>query len=787
MLWLLGLAALTLIPPPGSAAELDLTAAERAFIARHPDVVLGTDESWMPYVVKQADGRLTGHDVELIARINALTGLRLRLKVGVWRDLIEQARRREIDGLSAGGIHPEREVFLNFSDIYFSINKMLLVRSDNPGRILTPEDLAGKTIAIHRGNLVDEKIARRFTDSTILPTETVEAMLAAVVSGEADATFGNGATLFVADRIGLPYLRIAFPLPDKLELAFGIRKDWPELVSILNKALAAIPAVERTQLRNKWFVGSEVASSEGVVRTLALSTEERTYLNAKQELRFCIDPQWMPIEGVDAQGQYQGIASDYLQLVAEKLAIPLRRHPTRDWRETLEAAQNGQCDLLPAAMRTEARAAYLDFTRPYLELPLVVATGREPLYIDNLKQLGTAPVGVLADSAIGDILQRAYPDARLTRVADLGQGLRQVADNRLIAMVDLLPTIGYEILNRKMLGVTITGTLEQRMALAMAVRKGDTRLLAMVQRALDSIPEGQRVLLANRWLRVRSEQTRDYGPLVEVGLAAIALILMLGVWQRRRIRRSERARARAEREAQARREYLAHVSHEVRTPINAILGLSQLLAQSELNPQQRRWSDRLQVTVDHLLDTFNAVLEYSFTDSHVIQLDRQAFRLGDVIDRIEAQFAHKASERGLALHIHCRIDRECRLEGDLVRLLQVIGNLLDNALKFTDEGQVSLTLEQPAGPTGPLGLIVEDTGIGIPADQQEAIFQPFTRIRSTDQAVRAGHGLGLAITRQLVQAMGGTLSLQSEPGGGSRFECRLPLIASIGDETLGAE
>lgn len=100
---------------------------------------------------------------------------------------------------------------------------------------------------------------------------------------------------------------------------------------------------------------------------------------------------------------------------------------------------------------------------------------------------------------------------------------------------------------------------------------------------------------------------------------------------------------------------------------------------------------------------------------------------------------------------------------------------------------MSLTLEQPADSTGPLGLIVEDTGIGIPADQQEVIFQPFTRIRSTGQAVRAGHGLGLAITRQLVQAMGGTLSLQSAPGRGSRFECQLPLVSSISDETLGAE
>lgn len=582
-------------------------------------------------------------------------------------------------------------------------------------------------------------------------------------------------------------MRIAFPLPDKLELAFGIRKDWPELVSILNKALAAIPTVERTQLRNKWFMGSEIASETGVVRTLALSSEERAYLNTKKVLRFCIDPNWMPIEGVDADGQYQGIASEYLHLVAEKLGVGIERHPTQDWPDTLAAAQNGACDLLPAATHTEARAAYLDFTRPYLDLPLVVATGREPLYIDNLIQLGDAPIGVVSAYATKDILHRAYPDANLIQVTDLGSALRQVADNRLTAVVDLLPTIGYEILNRNMLDVTITGTLEHRMELAIAVRKGDALLLAMLQRALDSIPEGQRVLLANRWLRVRSETKPEYGPLALAGLAAITLILGLWLWQRKRVRSSEQARAKAEREARERREYLAHVSHEVRTPISAILGLTQLLGQSDLNPQQRKWSDRLQVTVEHLLETFNAVLEYSLTDTHVLQLDRQPFRVSALLERIEAQFAHKAKARGLTFHIHCRIDQERLLEGDMVRILQVVGNLLDNALKFTDRGQVSLTLDDAGNPGRSLKVIVEDTGIGIPTDQQDAVFRPFVRIKPTDHPSRAGHGLGLAITRQLVQAMGGTLSLQSAPGHGSRFECLLPVLPSVQNHPLGAK
>jgi signal transduction histidine kinase len=466
------------------------------------------------------------------------------------------------------------------------------------------------------------------------------------------------------------------------------------------------------------------------------------------------------------------LTGQYLHWVSDKLGIPVSRHPTADWRETLAAAQAGQCDLLPAVMRTEARAAYLDFTRPYLDLPLVVATaGADPLYIDDLHQLDGKPIGVVAGYATHDLLKQAYPHAKLVAVRDLDRGLRQVSNRQLSALVDLLPTIGYALLAQGSMAVKITGTLPQQMAFSMAVRKGDTRLLAMLQRALDSLPASQRVLLSKRWLKVRSEQTTDYGLLVQSALAMALLLVVLWSWQRHRLRRLDQARAKAEREAHTRREYLAHVSHELRTPINAILGLSQLLGTSALNPQQRQWNERLQVTVDHLLETFNAVLEYSLTDAHVLQLDPQPFQLGELRTRIEAQFCDKAASRGLALRMACAADPESWLEGDVVRLLQVIGNLVDNALKFTTQGRVTLTLE-PVGDQ--LRMVVEDTGIGIPAAQQEAIFQPFVQIKAGNRTPRAGNGLGLAITRQLVAAMGGTLMLTSAPGQGSRFECRVP-------------
>ena len=232
---------------------LNLTKKEQAFILNHPKVVLGTDKRWEPYVIVSDDGSISGYDAEVLSLIKELSGLNLELKAGDWNEMQVEAKERIIDGLSSGVAHQERKGYLNFSNIYITMQKSIITTIDNPKNIQRFDDLVGKTVAIHKGNLLDEKIASRLTNSKIILLENMEEVFNYIAEGKADATFGNGSKIYFANKIGLPYFKYAAHINERLELSFGVRNDWPEAISIINKSLNAIGENRLLEIKRKWF------------------------------------------------------------------------------------------------------------------------------------------------------------------------------------------------------------------------------------------------------------------------------------------------------------------------------------------------------------------------------------------------------------------------------------------------------------------------------------------------------------------------------------------------------
>ena len=183
---------------------LGLTKNELAFIKDHPQIILGTDKTWKPYVIPNSDGTISGYDADVLALINTSSGANFVLKPDNWADMQIQAKSKKIDGLSTGGIHEERKRYLNFSDIYISMQKMLITSKENPQNIHTLQDLDGKIIAVHNSNLVDMKIAQKFPKSKIMHLNSVEEVISSVVTGKADTMFGNGAVFYLANELGMP-------------------------------------------------------------------------------------------------------------------------------------------------------------------------------------------------------------------------------------------------------------------------------------------------------------------------------------------------------------------------------------------------------------------------------------------------------------------------------------------------------------------------------------------------------------------------------------------------------
>ncbi len=239
------------------ANPLGLSKKELLFIKQQPKIVLGTDRSWEPYVIVDADGKISGYDVDVLTLINEISGLNIVLKAGNWKEMQEEAKKRVIDGLSTGGVHKERELYLNFSDIYVSMQKMIITSKENEHKIQNINDLENRVVAIHKSNLVDEKIAKKLKNSTILRFDNTSDVIMAVVTGKADAAFGNGATFYQANKMGAPYIRYSGVLDEELNLAFGIRNDWPEAIGIINKSLEAIGSNRLLELKQKWFYSKE--------------------------------------------------------------------------------------------------------------------------------------------------------------------------------------------------------------------------------------------------------------------------------------------------------------------------------------------------------------------------------------------------------------------------------------------------------------------------------------------------------------------------------------------------
>lgn len=760
--------------------RISLSDTERQWIAEHPRITLGSDYRWPPFDFVDKQGRHAGLSADYIELIEQRTGLEINVRSGIWAEILSQMKAGELDGFACAVKNEERTAYLNFSRPYLGVPSVIVVKQGNQN-VHQIYDLYGKTVSINKGSYMHDWLAKHYPQIRLHLSTSNEASLEAVSYGEADAYIGNlaVANYIIRERL-LTNLKVVRRLDSLMtHTSFAIDKHQPLLLSIIQKALDSITDQERQEILSRWYL----AATED---TIALTPEEQAWLQQHQVVRFAGAANWAPVSYCLKDGSYAGLTENYLELLGKKCGLRFEAVPVESWSEALQIAREGEVDLINALPIDRKHAEWVDFTDPYLHADAVLVTRDNINFVDGLGRLEDKLVGAVRDFAVAESLVKDYPNLDLRLYPTAADGLQALSQGRLDLFVVDIPTFEYYSKQLSLVNLKISGLTPYTFNIAVGVVKGQPELVSILNKSLALVTQKERNRIYNNWVTL-DKPLVDYSLIWKTALAAAFFLLAMFYWNRRlayEVNRRKKAEEEALQASRAKSDFLANMSHEIRTPMNSVLGFAELLDHMISDPEQKNYLKSIRSGGQSLLAVIDDILDLSKVEAGKMIIRPENVSLGTLFDEMEELFKSRMAQK--------KLDFSCRIADgfpdyvtmDGARLRQILINLIGNALKFTETGSVKLICEnlRIAEDQKTIGfdLTVSDTGIGIPEDQQDLIFNKFEQQEGLDTAKHGGTGLGLAICKSISGLMGGSIAVRSKPGKGAVFKINFPAVPIAG-------
>ena len=502
-------------------------------------------------------------------------------------------------------------------------------------------------------------------------------------------------------------------------------------------------------------------------------------LGADETVKYGQSP-WEPLVFVKNQ-KATGIIPDYMTLLEQKSGIKFVYDYEENWSVVLENYENGKTDLVPGLISFDVSGGD-NITKPFLRFKLVLASVKDfNKPINELSEVEKRDllVCVGADSSALHYLQKYYPAIKTYKVDNVKEGLMALQSKKADLFLEMAPIVAYGIQNSGIPDVRVAGILNDELELVMSSKNDG--LITRLNAAIDKVSDDETETIYNRYVKLNIAQKTDYTLLANILLSiAVSVLAVLSFWLyllNKEIKKRKKAEEEAKAASLAKSRFVSNMSHEIRTPINAVLGMLYLLEKTNLDDQQRNYVVKSQRAAMSLLGVINDILDFSKIEAGKIEIETIDFRLDKVLEDVSNVVGFKAFEKALIFNIDKDHSIPPILRGDSLRLGQILLNLTNNSVKFTNNGFVGLSVKLLSvdGDSVKVLFRVADSGIGMSVEQQKLIFSEFSQADSSTTRRFGGSGLGLAICKKLTEMMGGSIWIESsEVGIGTVFCVSLP-------------
>ena len=594
-------------------------------------------------------------------------------------------------------------------------------------------------------------------------------------NGVIDALIAENAAEAVFDDTGDVVVQEFFPvIYSPVSLTTKIAELKP-IISVMQKALEHGAYRHLNRLYNRGY--REYLRHKLYMR---FTDEERLFVENNPVILFGAEYDNYPISFYNTRlKEWQGVCFDVLREAGQLVGLEFRpaNAPDAEWPDLLSALENGEVPMVTELVRTAERESRFLWSDNSLwrDYSMLISKSKFPNV--NAGEIYNVRVGLGRGTAHTEFFRKMFPNHKKAVEYDgLGVALealkRGEVDMVMHRGIGLLRLINYDELPGYKANLLFDNYFDSRFGFS----KDAEILRSIVDKTLEMIDIGR---IRQDWstrsydyLRVMAQERARYMTIftVIVSIAFIGLIFLII-----NDRKKSKTILDTELASRAKSQFLAVMSHEIRTPMNSIMGFAELALDAAVVPQVVDYLEKIKGSTKWLLNIVNDVLDISKIESGKMELENAPFDLSDVISRCHSVILPLAQEKGLDMRVCCEPPANKKLAGDQIRLHQALVNLLSNAVKFTDAGTVELTALVKGLDENRASVYFEvrDTGIGMNAEQVKKIFEPFIQVDSSATRKYEGTGLGLAIVKNIVELMGGKLTVESEPGKGTAFSFQL--------------